>query len=273
MALKALLLLPLASALLAPTPLKHATRLQAETDPGVASVIAALSSEQASSSARASVARSSSAKFEEAARLRTEALAALEKAEAMVKLALAQEADATATRRKELEDARAAYDACAAAKRERAATEKELVASLESVVALTPEAEIADQLRGVAEAKSDLVEVDLKLADELEAARADLAGAERSVADDGASFQQAIDAEPLDWDLVRAAAARTTAATEEAAARGAAAQALAKTVAEQAQLRQLAVDDVAGPAPSVVVAEPADGEHAAQPEAATEIGA
>ncbi|KAH8046498.1 peptidyl-prolyl cis-trans isomerase [Aureococcus anophagefferens] len=111
-------------------------------------------------------------------------------------VAAAAEADAEQTRSRELEEAVIAYGVLEAAKRARAVSEREYVASLEDLVAKTPEAEIAARLKDVAESKAEVAEVDASLADALAAAAADLEAARDALARDAGVVAAALDALP-----------------------------------------------------------------------------
>ena len=232
----------------------------------MAQVEAAVQSERASTSARASVARSSASKLDEAARLRREATAALVRAAELSRGALKAEAEATISRAAELREAMSAYEACEAAKRSRADTEKDLVASLESVVGMTPEPEIAAQLSCIAEAKADLIEADVSVADALAGAKAVLEGAGRDADADAAAFAAALGGIPgegappdavyaFDWSQVDAAVDRVAAVSGAAADADARAVELAKFLAEANALRDVAIGEAtSAPKPATAAA-------------------
>ena len=252
---------------------------ETEDETLMTSLEAALVAEEASAAARSTMAQSSVQKLAAAERLRAEADAALARAADLARQALAQEAEACTTRAAEVKASETTYAEVAAAKRTRVATEKELAASLGEVAKLTPEPELQESLRRLADAKADIVEADTGLADALEAAAQqarDAHAAAKSDADCCAAALAALPA-PDDVDAVRTfdwASAladpkvrvdASPAAASDARARAAS---LSKVVGEQRALRKLAVGDVAAPAPAA----PADDAAAPVEVAAGEAG-
>ena len=234
---------------------------ETEDETLMTSLEAALVAEEASAAARSTMAQSSVQKLAAAERLRAEADAALARAADLARQALAQEAEACTTRAAEVKASETTYAEVAAAKRTRVATEKELAASLGEVAKLTPEPELQESLRRLADAKADIVEADSGLAAALETAAQqsrDAHAAAKSDADCCAAALAALPA-PDDVDAVRAfdwASAladpkvrvdASPAAASDARARAAS---LSKVVGEQRALRKLAVGDVAAPAPA-----------------------
>ena len=115
--------------------------------------------------AAAAGARGAQSRQAAAAKEAAEADAALARAADLARQALAQEAEACTTRAAEVKASETTYAEVAATKRTRVATEKELAASLGEVAKLTPEPELQESLRRLADAKADIVEADAGLAD------------------------------------------------------------------------------------------------------------
>lgn len=121
-------------------------------------------------------------------------------AERLLKLALEEvrstlrsEMDSALDREAELTRTLHEYERWETAKRTRAATERELMASLASVASLTPEAEIADKLCAVADAKAEIIAVDSALADEFAEAVQKLKSASHAAKIDTDCIQSALD--------------------------------------------------------------------------------
>merc|ERR1719327_1921291 len=179
---------------------------ETEDETLMTSLEAALVAEEASAAARSTMAQSSVQKLAAAERLRAEADAAMARAADLARQALTQETEACTTRAAEVKASETTYAEVAAAKRTRVATEKELAASLGEVAKLTPEPELQESLRRLADAKADIVEADAGLADALEAAAQqsrDAHAAAKSDADCCAAALAALPA-PDDVDAVRA---------------------------------------------------------------------
>lgn len=148
----------------------------------VSNALAVVSLELASTAARGSVAAASALKLDEAFAGKAKAEGLLRSALESVRGVLRSELEAAAERETELARTVSAYDDWEKCKRTRAATERELMASLTSVASLTPESDIVERLTLVADAKAEIVAVDSALADEFADAKAALVRASQLAA-------------------------------------------------------------------------------------------
>lgn len=155
-------------------PAIHRPRHAVEDPDEVSNALAVVSSELASTAARGSVATAAALRLDEAFAGKAKAEALLRSALESVRGVLRSELEAAAERETELARTVAAYEEWEKLKRARAATERELMASLTSVASLTPEPDIVERLTLVADAKAEIVAVDSALADEFADAKAAL---------------------------------------------------------------------------------------------------
>lgn len=186
---------------------------------------------------------------------KAEAERLLQSAVAETRSALESEIDASTDRLGELASSVAEYDRWESAKRSRAATERELMASLASVASLTPEAEIADKLSVLADAKAELVAVDSALADVFAEAIASLRESENQVQADLVHLESALADLPnsddstacreFTWTRVHAAHDVVRAARDRAYAAIDNARRLEAVILQSLDLRTKAVDGVA----------------------------
>ena len=270
---------PDAAPLVDATPAAPAPPAGTEDESLQASLEAALVAEEASAAARSTMAQSSVQKLAAAERLRADADAALARAADLTRQALGQEAEAGKARAAEAKASETSYAEVAAVKRQRAATETELAASLEAVVDLTPEPALQKQLRALADAKVDIAEADKGLAAALESAAQASKDAFDAATSDAAVCATVLATLPapedmaavrvFDWGAVLAdPKVRVDAGPGQASDARARAAALSKVVGEQGALRKLAIGEAPrAPAPSAPE-EPA----AAAPAEAGDVG-
>ncbi|KAJ8598171.1 hypothetical protein CTAYLR_007396 [Chrysophaeum taylorii] len=189
-----------------------------------------------------------------------------------VRAALRSELDAARDRAAETALSVEAYRHWETAKRNRAATERELMASLSSVATLTPEAEISDRLAAVADAKAEIIAVDSAIADELNDAIAFLEDAAETADHDRTRVERVLESRVLrlyrshstrrlpdsaaeatafrifEWDDIDHARELVETARRRAALATEAARRLDQIIHKSTSLRSRAVTTVAGPA-------------------------
>lgn len=159
-----------------------------EDPENVTMALSTVKAELASNSARLTVASVAERKVRSSYDRKAEAEEMLRMALEDVRLALRSEAEAAADRSEELGRSVEELKKWETLKRNRAATERELMASLASVASLTPEAEIAEKLAAVADAKAEIIAVDSALADEFGDASQRLVDASTHADEDAAAL-------------------------------------------------------------------------------------
>lgn len=242
---------------------KGLARCAATSDPdNVAEAVAGTTAELASNAARSNVALASAQRLSSAMLKKSEAEVMLVAAVADARATLRSELEAAADREDERKRSSDILAAAEARKRLRAETERELMNALMAVVGLTPEAEIATRLSAVADAKAEIIAIDVALADELGAVVAVLEAAGAAAAQDTSELATALASLPDDdadlatvrayeWDRVEAAIVLAQNSGERAVRATQMAQNLQSATSNSLALRRRAVDGVSGsPSPS-----------------------